>query len=110
LQVFHLYKGFYRKVTKIGFFVKGFARVVEPPRLEYKGFKVKYNKKGDICRGLMVRTKFKLKKKDNSVLYFKNNHLILLKKKQDVKSKYMYGPVSSDVRRKKFLNLFSKVL
>lgn len=110
LQVFHLYKGFYRKTTKIGFFVKGSARVVEPPRIEYKGFKVKFNKKGDICRGLMVRTRFKLKKLDNSVLYFKNNQLILLKKKQDLKSKYMYGPVPSSIKRKKFLNVFAKVL
>ena len=38
LQVFHLYKGFYRKSTKIGFFIKSTARVVEPPRIEYKGF------------------------------------------------------------------------
>lgn len=110
IQIFHLYKGFNRRSTKIGFFVKGSARAVEPPRIEYKGFKFKFNKKGDICRGLIIRTKFRIKKDDGSSLYFKNNSTILLKKKQDVKSKYLYGPVSYKIKRKRFLNLFSFVL
>ncbi len=110
LQVFHLYKGFFRKSTKTGFFIKGTARVVEPPRIEYKGFKVKYNKKGDICRGLLIRTKYNTKKLDGSSIYFSSNDTILLKKKQEVKSKYLYGPVSFSIRRKKFLTLFSNVL
>jgi large subunit ribosomal protein L14 len=109
LQIFHLYKGFYRKSTKVGFFVKGTARVVEPPRIEYKGFKFKYNKKGDICRGLIIRNKFNIQKADGSSLYFLNNNLILLKKKQDVKSKYLYGPIPYSIKRKKFLSLFSFV-
>lgn len=110
LQVFHLYKGFFRKSTKIGFFIKGSARVVEPPRIEYKGFKFKFNKKGDICRGLLIRNKYNIVKNDGSVIFFKNNSIILLKKKQDVKSKYLYGPVSYKIKRKKFLNLFQYVL
>lgn len=110
LQIFHLYKGFHRKVSKIGFFVKGSARVVEPPRLEYKGFKFKFNKKGDICRGLIVRCRYNTKKNDGSAIYFTNNNTILLKKKQDVKSKYLYGPVCYAIKRKRFLTLFSTVL
>lgn len=106
LQAFQLYKGFNRKSTKIGFFIKGSAKIVEPPRLEYKGFKVKFNKKGDICRSLFVRSKYFVFKLDGSVLNFKNNNIILLKKKQDVKSKYLYGPVSYNLKRKKFINLF----
>jgi large subunit ribosomal protein L14 len=110
LQVFHLYKGFYRKSTKIGFFIKGSARVVEPPRLEYKGFKFKFNRKGDICRGIIIRTKYNNKKDDGSSIYFKANNTILLKKKQDVKSKYLYGSVSYKIKRKKFLSIFDVVL
>lgn len=110
LQVFHLYKGFYRKYTKVGYFIKGSARVVEPPRIEYKGFKVKFNKKGDICRGLIVRARYKLFKLDGSSLYFKHNNAILLKKKQDLKSKYLYGPVSYKIKRKRFLSVYRTVL
>lgn len=110
LQVFHLYKGFYRKSTKIGFFIKGSARVVEPPRIEYKGFKFKFNRKGDICRGLLVRTKYNIFKNDGSAVYFNFNNTVLLKKKQDLKSKYLYGPISYKLKRKKFVSLFSTVI
>lgn len=109
IQTFHLYKGFYRKFTKIGNFIKGSARVVEPPRIEYKGFKVKFNKKGDICRGLIIRSNFNIQNVDGSVLYFFNNSTILLKKKQELKSKYLFGPVSRTMRRKKFTLLFKTV-
>lgn len=109
LQVFHLYKGFKRKSTKVGFFVKGSAKSVEPPRLEYKGFRLKFNKKGDICRGLIIRTKYLIRKFDGSSIYFRSNSTILLKKKQDVKSKYLYGPTTTQIKRKKFINLFTKV-
>lgn len=109
LQVFHLYKGFFRKVTKPGFFVKGSARVVEPPRIEYKGFKVKFNKKGDICRGFIVRSNYAFNKNDGSVFKFFANDTILLKKRQDVKSKYLYGPIGGQVSRKRFLNLYQTI-
>ena len=110
LQVFHLYKGFHRKSSKVGFFIKGTARVVEPPRIEYKGFKIKYNKKGDICRGLIIRNYYNVKKHDGASVYFFSNNTILLKKKQDVKCKYLYGPITYLIKRKKFLSLFSNVL
>jgi ribosomal protein L14 len=83
---------------------------VEPPRIEYKGFKFKFNKKGDICRGLIIRVRFNLVRKDGLAVYFANNSIILLKKKQDVKSKYLHGPVSALIRRKKFLNLFDVIV
>jgi len=105
-----LYKGFFRKSTKPGFFIKSSARVVEPPRLEYKGFKFKFNKKGDICRGLFIRSSYPSFKNDGSVFYFFKNHTVLIKKRQDVKSKYLYGPVSTNLKRKKFLTLFKSIL
>jgi len=110
LQVFHLYKGFHRKRTGLGFFIKGSARIVEPPRIEYKGFKFKFNKKGDICRSIVVRTKFPTKRLDGSVLYFKYNNALLIRKKQDLKSKYVFGPVSSTINRKKFKSIFKTII
>lgn len=110
VQVFHLYKGFYRKSTKVGFFVKSSARVVEPPRIEYKGFKFKFNRKGDICRGLIIRNRYSIHKDDGTSVYFKANDTILLRKKQELKSKYLYGPVCYKLGRKKFLSLFSVVI
>jgi ribosomal protein L14 len=109
MQIFHLYKGFHRKFTKIGHFVKGSARVVQPPRIEYKGFKFKFNKKGDICRGLIIRTNFNIKNTDGAITRFYKNNLISLKKKQELKSKYLFGPISRSMRRKKFTLLFKAV-
>lgn len=110
LQTFHLYKGFNRKRTTIGFFIKGSARVVEPPRAEYKGFKFKFNRKGDICRGLLIRVRMPLKKMDGGVVYFNSNNAVLIRKKQDLKSKYIFGPVTTTLHRKKFKTLFNKVI
>jgi len=81
LQVFHLYKGFKRRATEEGYFIKGSARSVQPPRVEYKGFKFKYNTKGDICRGLIIRSNFPNQKPDGSVFVFNQNSCILIKKK-----------------------------
>lgn len=110
LQTFHLYKGWKRKSTSLSFFIKGSARVVEPPRIEYKGFKFKFSKKGDICRSLIVQTAFTNKRLDGSSMKLPSNNGFLLKKKQDLRSKYIFGPISKTFKRKKFKSLFKKVI
>jgi large subunit ribosomal protein L14 len=102
LKTFHLYKGFRRSVSRVGFFIKGSARVVEPPRTEYKGFKFKFNKKGDICRGIILRAAYPLRRLDGSCNRFFSNNIILIKKKQNIKSKYLMGPSTYHLKRKKF--------
>jgi ribosomal protein L14 len=110
LQTFHLYKGFHRKKTKSGFFIKGSAKVVQPPRIEYKGYKFKFNKRGNICRGLIIRQKFPISRLDGTVLYFPSNAIVLIKKKQNTKSKHSIGPSSLALKRKKFKTLFKTLL
>jgi len=110
LRTFHLYKGFHRKVSTVGFFIKGSARIVEPPRIEYKGFKFKFNRKGDICRALLIRCRKSIRKLDGSVTSFFSNSGILIKKKQNVKSKYINGPSSYHLKRKKFKSLFKSLI
>lgn len=110
LQTFQLYKGFFRKSTKLGFFIKGSARVTRPPRIEYKGYKFKFSKRGDICRGIIIRTTYAIRQVDGSKTFFPSNNIILLKKKHEPKSKYLHGPTSYKLKRKKFLLLFPFVL
>jgi ribosomal protein L14 len=105
-----LYKGFNRKSTKPGLFIKSSARIVEPPRLEYKGFKYKYSVKGDITRAWVVRSVFIMKNKDKSTISFSNNTGIIINKKSNLKSKFINGPLSSVVRVKKLNSLFSPIL
>lgn len=110
LQLFHLYKGFKRRSTTTGFFVKGSARIVEPPRVEYKGFKFKFNKKGDICRAIIVRTSYRAVKSDGMVTRFYTNTGLLIKKKQNLKSKYIQGPAPAHLARKRFKTVFKTII
>lgn len=109
VKIFHLYRGFHRKVTALGFFVKGSARVVEPPRVEYKGFKYKYSLKGDICRSIIVRTNKSVNYLDGASLQLWGNSGFLIKKKQEPKSRFLNGPTTRTLRRKKFITLFKTV-
>ena len=108
MKIFHLYKGFKRKSTEEGFFVKGSAKIVEPPRIEYKGFKYKYNIKGDICRGLICRSRNLRFNINKDTLRFNNNSVITIKKKNDPKSKFINGPIMRNVKKKKTFNPFQK--
>ena len=110
MQIFHLYKGFKRKVSSKGFFVKGSAKIVTPPRTEYRGFKFKYNSKGDICRAALVRLKKGFSDLDGSTKFFHQNTGVLIKKKQNLKSKYLQGPIEKSVKRKKFKLTYKTVL
>lgn len=110
IKIFHLYKGFHRKSTSQGFFIKGSARVVEPPRIEYKGFKYKYNIKGDICRLLIVRVVLRKTLKDGLESSFNTNAGISIKKKSEPKSKYLNGPINRSINRRKIISLFPYVI
>ena len=110
INVFHLYKGSFRRSTNEGLFIKGSARVVEPPRIEYKGFKYRYRVKGDICRCWIVRTKLKVSIGDKRGVRFNDNAGININKKVNVMSKYINGPITKGVRRKKLITLFKQVL
>lgn len=106
MRIFQLYKGFYRRFSKEGFFIKGSARVVEPPRIEYKGFKYKYKIKGDICRSWLSRTLINSYKKDKRYLKFSDNSGISINKRANIMSKYINGPISKGINKKKLISLF----
>ena len=110
LQTFHLYKGFKRRQTRVGFFIKGSVRVIQPPKFAYKGYKMKFNRRGDICRAFLVRQTFPLGRADGSSVIFSANEGVLIKKKQNLKSNYIFGPSTIQLKRKKFKSLFSKIV
>ena len=110
LNIFQLYKGSFRKSTKEGLFIKGSARVVEPPRIEYKGFKYKYKIKGDICRSWVCRSLFKRKYGDHKSILFGDNSAININKKNNLMSKYINGPISKSISQKKLTTLFKFVI
>lgn len=109
-KIINLYGGFKRLDTLPGYFIKATVKTIAPPRIEYKGFKVKVNKKGDIIRCLLIRYKKLTSSKDGFFFKFKSNHSLLIKKKQNIKSKYIYGPINSSYKRKKVLILFKSFI
>ena len=110
VRAFHLYKGFFRKKTTVGFFIKGSARVVEPPKIFYKGFKKRFNLKGDICRNLLIRSLYPYIRIDGMTYKSKKNAGFIIKKIQDPKSPHLYGPIFKKTKRKRILALFPKIL
>ena len=110
IKIFHLYKGFFRKVTTSGLFIKGSARVVEPPRIEYKGFKYRFKVRGDICRNWIARTRTNIKLNDARVVKFNDNAGININKKVNIMSKYINGPIARAIKRKKLILLFKQIV
>ncbi len=107
IKVFQLYGGFWRKFTKLGFYVKGSCKQIKPKN--YKNDNVvrkKFFKKGHIARALLTRQSYNIHRKDGCTLKLKDNTSITIKKKKIPLSKYILGPGLIDLRRKKFLSLF----
>lgn len=101
VRVFHLYRGWNRKVSKIGEFVKGSAILVKTDN---------WIKKKSKLRGVLIRLKKESFKVDGSWIKFKKNNIILLKKRLTPKGKEILGPVDYKVRRRKFMSSFSGII
>jgi len=101
VKVFHLYKGFNRKRSFVGDFVKISVKRVLPDNVLKKKTKLK---------SILIRTKFSVILKDGLVYYFKNNNSVLLKKRLTPRGKEILGPTSKLIRRKKFISSFAGYL
>lgn len=108
LNVFHLYGGFLRKSTNLSLYVKGSARVVNPPRVEYRGFKLRPVFKGTVLKAFIVKVKYRTQRFDSSSINYNYNSVVLIRKKNVTKSKYLLGLALYDLQRKKFIYLFKK--
>lgn len=104
VKVFHLYGGFFRKTTKIGFYVKGSIRVLKKKYIKNKV------KKGKIIKLIINSQRFFIKKKDNSIINNYKNSGICLKKKNVLNSNYIVGPGFKNLNNKKLLNYFKDFL
>lgn len=101
VKTFHLYKGSSGKTAYLGDFIKCSVKKTKPKNWLLKKTKIK---------GIIIRTKKEVFKKDGSWLKFKNNNVVLLKKRMNSFGKCLLGPAVFNIRRKKFLNSFSGIL
>lgn len=64
-------------------------------------------KKGEVARAVVVRTAYPLKRDDGSVLRFDRNAAVLISKQGDPIGTRIFGPVTRELRAKKFMKIVS---
>ena len=101
VNTFHLYRGFSRKFSKFGEYIKISVRKTKPENVLTKKIKRK---------AIIVRTKKCIALHDGSSIRFDYNSVIILKKRLTPEGKEIFGPISRNFKKKKFLSSFSGLI
>jgi len=101
VNTFHLYKGFSRKFSNFGDFIKVSIRKTKPENILAKKSKRK---------AIIIRTKKNLAIADGSFIRFNYNSTVLLKKRLTPEGKEIFGPIVRNFKKKKFLSSFSGLI
>jgi large subunit ribosomal protein L14 len=64
-------------------------------------------KKGDVVRGVIVRTKQAMKREDGSYVRFDRNAIVLLDKDDNPRGTRIFGAVARELRAKNFMKIIS---
>jgi len=64
-------------------------------------------KKGDIVRGVIVRTKKECRRKDGSYIRFDDNAVVLIDKFNEPRGTRIFGPVARELREKGYMRIIS---
>ena len=64
-------------------------------------------KKGDVHRAVIVRTAMEIRRADGSAIRFDRNAAVLLSKQDEPIGTRIFGPVTRELRSKKFMKIVS---
>lgn len=64
-------------------------------------------KKGEVHRAVVVRTSFALRRPDGSAIRFDRNAAVLISKQDEPIGTRIFGPVTRELRAKKFMKIIS---
>lgn len=64
-------------------------------------------KKGQVVKGVVVRTKSKISRADGSFVKFDDNAVVLVEKDGEPIATRVFGPVAREIRQKNFLKIAS---
>ena len=64
-------------------------------------------KKGEVVRGVVVRTKAPIRRPDGSYLRFDSNAIVLIDANKNPRGTRIFGPVARELRRKRFMKIIS---
>jgi large subunit ribosomal protein L14 len=101
VNTFHLYKGFSRKFSHFGDYIKISIRKTKPDNLLSKKSKRK---------AIIVRTKKNTQICDGTFVRFDYNSVVILKKRLTPEGKEIFGPILRNFKKKKFLSSFSGLI
>ena len=64
-------------------------------------------KKGDVVRGVVVRTKAPVRRQDGTWLRFDTNAVVLIDNQNNPKGTRVFGPVARELRDRQFMKIIS---
>jgi large subunit ribosomal protein L14 len=64
-------------------------------------------KKGEVVRGVVVRTAYPILREDGTVLRFDTNAVVIIDKDGNPRGTRVFGPVARELRRKNFMKIIS---
>ena len=64
-------------------------------------------KKGQVVRGVVVRTAYPILRKDGTALRFDHNAVVIIDKDGNPRGTRVFGPVAREIRKKKFMKIVS---
>lgn len=64
-------------------------------------------KKGDVKKGVIVRTKYPVRREDGTYIQFDNNSIVLIGNNEEPVGTRIFGPVARELRSKKFTKICS---
>ena len=64
-------------------------------------------KKGEVAKGVIVRTAFPIRRSDGSYLRFDRNAIVLIDLQKNPRGTRIFGPVARELREKNFLKIVS---
>jgi large subunit ribosomal protein L14 len=64
-------------------------------------------KKGEVVRGVVVRTVYPIKREDGTVLRFDHNAVVIIDKDGNPRGTRVFGPVARELRKKNFMKIVS---
>ena len=106
VKTIHHYHGFNKQTSGPGHFLKISVRRRKYNYKWVKAKKVFVSKKGKRHKAYLIRTSYRRVRLDGSYLRFGGNHTVLLKKRLTTRGKFIRGPFSYGLRRKKILVSF----
>jgi len=101
VNTFHLYRGFSRRFAFFGDFIKISIRKTKP-----ENWLVRKSKR----KSIVVRTLKEFSLSDSSYVRYSYNSAVILKKRLTPEGKEVFGPITRNLKIKKFLTSFSGLI